>query len=159
MDDVIIGLAKNERPRRDWVKSETNRALKLYYGGPLLEDLIRKFSTGEEADKYAWRQQITLENYRNIVREVVRKYLEAITRAGKIVRKSGVTLVDSYLSDRYAKWFWREVAPFLLILPEMWVQVSMPPAQGESIQSRIRSIFKVGHTPPVISRARFIATL
>lgn len=126
---VSRALIKSERPGRSILIERANTDLRLYFGREQLDSLILKYATDEDNDKYVWRKRQTIRNFRNFTKEIVRKYLASITRAGRIQRTTG-TMLDQELQD-YDACYWKDIAPYLLLLDEFWVGVSFPPAEGE----------------------------
>lgn len=121
---------KQKRPNRSSLINETNEALWLYFGGRSLKNVLKKWSSGEDDTKFLWRQTVTIENYRNYPREVLRKYEEGLARSGSPTRSSTNTVFQKHLDEYYSPWF-GDQTKYALLLPEIYVQFSYPPATGE----------------------------
>ncbi|HEY3875559.1 MAG TPA: hypothetical protein VGM92_08775 [Candidatus Kapabacteria bacterium] len=145
-----------ERPNRRRLIEDTSAALALFSGGrEELQPLILLWSGQEDPASYEERVRITADNYRNLLRQIINKYLEAITRAGEIKRECENKDIDDYIKSDYKQFFWAECAPYLLLLGEFWVQGAYPVAKGE-IQTAQDQIDMQGNPYLTIHYPQFI---
>jgi hypothetical protein len=130
MDLDGIMSAIQPRPGFTDMADDTRVALSMYYGGMALDTMIDAFSAKEDITKYDWRRKTAIENYDNYPEEISQSYIEAIKKAGKIVRSFDTdkkeTPENTYLDTTYREWFDKEFAAISLIIPETYVQISLP---------------------------------
>jgi D-alanine-D-alanine ligase len=105
----------------DKIASDVQMALSLYYKSKSLREYIIRWSRKETQEKLEERRDRTLTKYRNYPREVANKYIEGLLRRQDAIRRtSSDPDFAKFLNGWYDDWFWREIAPIALILPEVW---------------------------------------
>ena len=108
----------------DKIVGDTQQALSFYYNSSTLGRYILPWSRFEDAGKLSERIERTMMQFRNYPREVVQKYIEGLKRRqDSIVRTSSDKDFQKFLDGYYDSWFWREVAPIALLLPEVYVML------------------------------------
>jgi hypothetical protein len=132
----IIKLAVIDRPNRSTLSSRAARALAAYNADESLDPFIPRYSSLEDEEGYLWRIAATRDNYQNYPRQIINKYREGIKRAGEIQRSSGNPAFDTYLNERFASWIDEKFFRFWLLLDELWVQATFPPATGSILTKK-----------------------
>lgn len=108
----------------DKIVADTQQALSFYYNSSTLGRYILPWSRYEDAAKLAERIERTMMQFRNYPREIAQKYIEGLKRRqDSIVRTSTDSDFQKFLDGWYDSWFWREVAPVALLLPEVYIML------------------------------------